>query len=95
MLYVPEAQGSLPRGATHCAYAVRVPASGVCRTYRIPCGAFHPGGGPVGLEAAVSCSLAGFGVTVCEKGQAIGSAVKDWGHVRLFSANAINCSPHG
>ena len=79
----------------HCAYAVRVPASGVCRTYRIPCGAFHPGGGPVGLEAAVSCSLAGFGVTVCEKGQAIGSAVKDWGHVRLFSANAINCSPHG
>ena len=29
MLYVPEAQGSLPRGATHCEYVVRVPASGV------------------------------------------------------------------
>ena len=27
VLYVPEAQGSLPRGATHCTYAVRVPAS--------------------------------------------------------------------
>ena len=29
MLYVPEAQGSLPRGATHCTYAVRVPTSAV------------------------------------------------------------------
>ena len=49
----------------------------------------------MGLEAAVSCRLSGFGVTVCEKGQSIGSAVKEWGHVRLFSANSINCSPHG
>ena len=29
VLHVPEAQGSLPRGATHCTYGVRVPASGV------------------------------------------------------------------
>ena len=49
----------------------------------------------MGLEAAVACRLSGFGVTVCEKGQSIGSAVKEWGHVRLFSANSINCSPHG
>ena len=26
---VPAAQGSLPRGATHCTYAARVPASAV------------------------------------------------------------------
>lgn len=53
------------------------------------------GGGPVGLEAAVSCSLSGFAVTVCEKGASIGAAVRDWGHVQLFSANKINCSPDG
>ena len=29
VLYVPEAQGSLPLGPTHCTYAVRAPASGV------------------------------------------------------------------
>ena len=29
VLYVPEAQGSLPRGAQYGTYAVRVPASGV------------------------------------------------------------------
>ena len=29
MLYVPAAQGSLPPGPTHCAHAVRVPASDV------------------------------------------------------------------
>ena len=29
VLYVPEAQGSLPCGLTHCTYVVRVPASGV------------------------------------------------------------------
>ena len=53
------------------------------------------GGGPVGLEAAVSCSLSGFAVTLCEKGSTIGSAVQEWGHVKLFSSNSINCSPHG
>ena len=38
MLYVPEAQGSLPRGGRCCTYAVRVPASGVpYRAYRVPC----------------------------------------------------------
>ena len=53
------------------------------------------GGGPVGLEAAVSCSLSGFAVTLCEKGPSVGSAVSDWGHVRLFSSNELNCSPDG
>ena len=46
-LYVPEAQGSLPRDPTHCMYALRVPVSGLpyahqpraCRTYRVPWGA--------------------------------------------------------
>ena len=45
MLYVPEAQGSLPRGVTHCTYGVRVPASGVpnvpCTMYRGTTGS-HP-----------------------------------------------------
>ena len=52
------------------------------------------GAGPTGIEAAVSCSLAGLGVTLCEKGD-IGHAVRDWGHVRLFSSNSLNCSPAG
>ena len=95
MLSVPKAQGSSSRrGGGYCTFAVRVPASGA--PY-VPRTAYRgtPGGGPVGLEAAVACRLSGFGVTVCEKGQSIGSAVKEWGHVRLFSANSINCSPHG
>ena len=34
VLYVPEAQGSLPRVPTHCTYGLRVPASGVpCLAY--------------------------------------------------------------
>mmetsp|Transcript_44648 Transcript_44648/g.148990 ORF Transcript_44648/g.148990 Transcript_44648/m.148990 type:complete len:293 (+) Transcript_44648:51-929(+) len=53
------------------------------------------GAGPTGIEAAVSCSLAGLGVTLCEKGDIIGNAVRDWGHVRLFSSNSLNCSPAG
>ena len=39
VLYAPEAQGSLPRGATHCTYAVRVPASAVPYAYHVP---WHP-----------------------------------------------------
>ncbi|EOD10370.1 hypothetical protein EMIHUDRAFT_120573 [Emiliania huxleyi CCMP1516] len=53
------------------------------------------GAGPTGIEAAVSCSLAGLGVMLCEKGDIIGHAVRDWGHVRLFSSNSLNCSPAG
>ena len=34
VLHVPEAQGSLPRGTTHCTYGVRVPASGVRHVLR-------------------------------------------------------------
>ncbi|EOD19515.1 hypothetical protein EMIHUDRAFT_209086 [Emiliania huxleyi CCMP1516] len=51
-------------------------------------------GSTAGIEAAVSCSLAGLGV-LCEKGDIIGHAVRDWGHVRLFSSNSLNCSPAG
>ena len=42
VLSVPtKAQGSLPRGATHCTYAIRLPASGVSyvKPYRAP---WHP-----------------------------------------------------
>ena len=33
VVYVPEAQGGLPQGPTHCMYWVRVPASGVYGTH--------------------------------------------------------------
>ena len=50
VLYVPEAQGSLPRGATHCTYRVCVPASGVPfvpRTVWCITGGGAGGGAPV------------------------------------------------
>eukprot|EP00966_Prymnesium_polylepis_P081347 1884540-Prymnesium_polylepis.1 len=53
------------------------------------------GAGPIGLEAAVSCVQAGFGVVLAERGPSVASAVRAWQHVRLFSANEINCSPAG
>jgi threonine dehydrogenase-like Zn-dependent dehydrogenase len=53
------------------------------------------GGGPIGLEAAVSCTRAGFEVTVVERGETVGGAVRQWGHVRLFSTNALNNSQAG
>ena len=45
VLYVLEAQGCLPRGPTHCTYAVLYQPR-ACRTYSVPCGT--PGGARVG-----------------------------------------------
>ena len=53
------------------------------------------GAGPIGLEAAVACAQAGFAVTVAERGPSVASAVRDWGHVRLFSPNSLNNSAAG
>ncbi len=53
------------------------------------------GAGPIGLEAATLLVQQGFAVTIVETGDSIASAVWHWGHVRLFSANEINCTPWG
>ncbi|MBV2361976.1 FAD-dependent oxidoreductase [Streptomonospora nanhaiensis] len=44
------------------------------------------GAGPVGLAAAAELAERGLPVLVLEKGAAAGAAVREWGHVRLFSA---------
>ena len=49
----------------------------------------HPvaviGGGPVGLAAAAHLVARGLPVKVYEAGPAVGSSVRDWGHVRVFT----------
>lgn len=43
------------------------------------------GAGPVGLAAAVHLTERGLTPLVLEAGEAIGSAIREWGHTRLFS----------
>lgn len=43
------------------------------------------GAGPVGLAAAVHLLDRGFEPLILEKGQHVGAAMRQWGHVRLFS----------
>jgi thioredoxin reductase len=43
------------------------------------------GGGPVGLAAAAHLLARGLPVKVYEAGPAVGSNLKDWGHVRVFT----------
>ena len=43
------------------------------------------GGGPVGLAAAAHLLARGLPVKVYEAGPAVGSNVRDWGHVRVFT----------
>src|ERR1700760_240921 len=42
------------------------------------------GGGPVGLAAAAHLVARGLGVKLYEAGPAIGTNLRDWGHVRVF-----------
>ena len=53
------------------------------------------GAGPIGIDAAVACSFAGFAVTTVERGKNIAASVRDWGHCRLFSSNELNHSEAG
>ena len=53
------------------------------------------GGGPIGLEAAVAGVARGFDCTIFEGGKAVAAHVRRWGHVRLFSSNALNASEAG
>ena len=43
------------------------------------------GGGPVGLAAAAHLLSRGLPVKVYESGPAVGSNLRDWGHVRVFT----------
>ena len=43
------------------------------------------GGGPVGLAAAAHLVARGLGVKLYEAGPAIGTNLRDWGHVRVFT----------
>jgi cation diffusion facilitator CzcD-associated flavoprotein CzcO len=43
------------------------------------------GGGPVGLAAAAHLIARGLPVKVYEAGSEVGSNIRDWGHVRIFT----------
>src|SRR6478736_1411804 len=44
------------------------------------------GAGPIGLAAAAHAQARGLPTVVLEAGQGAGASVREWGHVRLFSA---------
>ena len=52
------------------------------------------GAGPVGLEAAMAALDRGYEVCIYERGQ-IADAVRQWGHVRMFSPFEMNVSKLG
>ncbi|RYE84486.1 MAG: hypothetical protein EOO65_02185 [Methanosarcinales archaeon] len=52
------------------------------------------GGGPIGIEAALYASVAGFDVQLFERGR-IGENARSWGHVRMFTEWTRNRSPLG
>jgi thioredoxin reductase len=52
------------------------------------------GAGPIGLEAALYARFLGYDVSIYER-DTVGANVLRWGHVKLFSPFAMNCSPLG
>jgi len=44
------------------------------------------GAGPIGLAAAAHAQSRGVSTVVLEAGDQVGASVREWGHVRLFSA---------
>lgn len=51
------------------------------------------GAGPVGLEAAVAATEAGFSFTAYESTSAVAGNVRSWEHVTLFTPWSMNVSP--
>lgn len=51
------------------------------------------GAGPVGLAAAAHLSERGLPFVVLEQGTAVGAALREWGHVRLFSPWGLVIDP--
>jgi thioredoxin reductase len=52
------------------------------------------GAGPIGLETALYARFLGYDVNVYERG-VVAQHVLRWGHVRMFTPFAMNCSPLG
>ncbi len=52
------------------------------------------GAGPIGLEAALYARQLGYSVRILERG-IVAENMQRWGHVRLFSPFAMNCSALG
>ena len=53
------------------------------------------GGGPIGIEAALSLTQKGYDVMVIEMGPSIASNIELWRDVTLFSPNSLNMSTNG
>jgi NADPH-dependent 2,4-dienoyl-CoA reductase/sulfur reductase-like enzyme len=53
------------------------------------------GGGPIGVEMAVSAVRKGFSVKLFERGAYVAQNMRSWGHVKLFSNNTLNVSEDG
>lgn len=51
------------------------------------------GAGPTGLEAALALAESGRDFVLFEAGPSVGSNVRDWGHVALFTPWSMNVSP--
>ncbi|SEE71733.1 Thioredoxin reductase [Arthrobacter alpinus] len=51
------------------------------------------GAGPVGLAAAANLVERGISVVIFEAGEKVGSAIRQWGHIRLFSQWEHNIDP--
>jgi len=52
------------------------------------------GAGPIGLEAALAAIDRGYEVEIFEKGE-VSDAVRQWGHVRMFSPFSMNATMRG
>ncbi len=53
------------------------------------------GAGPIGLEAALYARFLGYAVDVYERGGEVATAVKQWGHVTMFTPFGMNRSTLG
>jgi hypothetical protein len=53
------------------------------------------GAGPIGVEAALRAAVLKFPFTVYERSSHIAEHVRRWGHVRLFTPFAMNCTAVG
>lgn len=51
------------------------------------------GAGPIGLDAALACSDAGWDFTVYEAGDSVAGHVCAWQHARMFTPWSLNVSP--
>lgn len=53
------------------------------------------GAGPIGLEAALYARVLGYDVAIYEAGNDVAAAIREWGHVKMFTPFGMNRSPLG